>query len=137
VKPTAAPRGGSESVLLVEDEKPVRQLIQRLLESGGYRVQAASTGAEALELWQRDREAFDVVITDIVMPGGLSGTELAEKLTEARPATKVIFISGYTGELSSSGKALHEGVNFLQKPFSAERLLRCVRACLDESSGRG
>ena len=126
------PRGGSESVLLVEDEKPVRQLLQRLLESGGYRVQAACSGVEALELWQREREAFDVVVTDIVMPGGLSGTELAEKLRETRPATKVIFISGYSGELSTSGNALHEGVNFLQKPFSAERLLRCVRAQLDE-----
>jgi PAS domain S-box-containing protein len=128
---TLAPRGGTESILLVEDEELVRRLTQRLLESRGYRVRSAGTGVEALRCWDDQQGAFDLVVTDMVMPGGISGRDLAERLGALRPGLKVIFLSGYAGDVVSPGMELREGFNFLQKPFGATTLLECVRARLD------
>ena len=124
-------RGGPESILVVEDEEPVRLLMQRLLETRGYGVQVASSGADALRLWTQSRGRFDLVITDVIMPGGVSGPALAERLCAGEPNLKVIYMSGYTGDVVGRGIELHEGANFLQKPFAPARLLQCVRACLD------
>jgi CheY-like chemotaxis protein len=130
-EPTVALRGGTESILLVEDEMLVRRLTQRLLESRGYRVRSAGTGVEALRIWDEQQGAFDLVVTDMVMPGGVSGRDLAERLGARRPGLKVIFLSGYAGDVVSPGMELRQGENFLQKPFSATTLLECVRARLD------
>jgi PAS domain S-box-containing protein len=129
--PTVAPRGGTEAILLVEDEEPVRRLTQRLLEARGYRVQSAATGVEALRIWDEQQGDFDLVVTDMVMPGGISGRELAESLGARRPGLKVVFLSGYAGDVVSPGMELRQGFNFLQKPFGAAILLDCVRARLD------
>jgi two-component system, cell cycle sensor histidine kinase and response regulator CckA len=126
------PRGGTESILLVEDEPQVRGLARRLLEMQGYRVQVVESGAAALELWDQTENAFDLVVTDLVMPGGISGKELVERLRLERPALKAIYISGYSGEVAGHDMALSEGVNFVQKPFGATALLECVRTCLDK-----
>jgi signal transduction histidine kinase/CheY-like chemotaxis protein len=127
----AEPRGGTESILLVEDEESVRRLVQHLLEMHGYRVQAASSGVEALHRMEQRLDEFDLVITDIVMPGGVSGWMLAERLLQTRPRLKVIYMSGYMGDTANRRVNLRDGVNFLQKPFGRIPLLKCVRACLD------
>jgi CheY-like chemotaxis protein len=129
---TASARGGTESILLVEDEDPVRTLTQRLLEARGYRVRNAATGAEALRIWDEEQGAFDLVVTDMIMPGGISGRDLAERLVTRQPALKVIFLSGYAGDVVGPGMELRQGWNFLQKPFGATTLLECVRARIDE-----
>ncbi len=126
------PRGGSESILLVEDEEPVRRLVQQILEMEGYRVQVVSSGAEALALVLAGAE-FDLLLTDVIMPGGVSGRDLADRLRATRAELKVIFMSGYTGELAGRGLELREGKNFLQKPFGPSPLLACVRSCLDQA----
>jgi PAS domain S-box-containing protein len=132
-KATLPPRGGSESILLVEDDEPVRRLAQRLLEVRGYRVRVARTGVEALQMWEEGDDAFDLVMTDIIMPGGVSGRDLAERLIALRPGLKVIYMSGYAGEVAGRGVHLHEGINFLQKPFGPTSLLECVRTRLDSA----
>ena len=126
-QPEAMPRGGSESILVVEDEEPVRKLVQHVLELSGYRVEVVGTGAEAL---LRGR-AFDLVLTDMIMPGGISGRDLATRLRRKTPEIKFIYMSGYTPELAEHSSELFEGTNFLQKPFGPTQLLSCVRACLD------
>jgi CheY-like chemotaxis protein len=96
-KASLPPRGGTESILLVEDDEAVRQLVQRLLESQGYRVQIAMTGADALQLWESGQNAFDLVITDIVMPGGVSGRELAQRLITLRPGLRLSTLADTRG----------------------------------------
>ncbi|MEZ5287283.1 MAG: response regulator [Vicinamibacterales bacterium] len=84
-------------MLLVEDEPPLRQLTRRILESVGYRVLEAGNGEDALRKLEENRSQVDLVITDVVMPG-MSGRELASRITEARPSTKVLYVSGYTDD---------------------------------------
>jgi signal transduction histidine kinase/ActR/RegA family two-component response regulator len=133
--PSAQPevRGGTESILVVEDEDQVRELVQRLLEMHGYRVTVVRNGVEALALLAQGdvAEGFDLLLTDIIMPGGVSGRDLAQRLRQDRPHTRVVFMSGYTGELSRDDLALVAGAGFLQKPFGRAALLECVRASLD------
>lgn len=126
--PEAMPRGGSESILVVEDEEPVRKLVQQVLELHGYDVEVVGTGAEAL---QRGR-SFDLVLTDMIMPGGISGRDLATRLRTTKPDLKFVYMSGYTRELAEHSSELREGTNFLQKPFGPTQLLSCVRTCLDD-----
>ncbi len=131
VEPVAAkPRGGSETILLVEDEPAVRQLTRRVLERNGYRVLEAASAAEALEVWGRAGRV-DVLLTDMVMPGGLTGRELAAALLERDNNLKVIFTSGYSSELAGGDLVLQEGFNFVQKPCSPDRILAVIRWNLD------
>jgi PAS domain S-box-containing protein len=132
-EPMVTAHRGTESILLVEDEEPVRRLTRRLLEARGYRVRSAGTGAEALRIWEEQQGAFDLVVTDMVMPGGISGRDLAERLGARRPGLKVIFLSGYAGDVVNPGMELRQGLNFLQKPFGATTLIQCVRARLDDA----
>ncbi|MCX5744975.1 MAG: response regulator [Proteobacteria bacterium] len=125
------PTGGAETILLVEDEEPVRRLVQYVLEANGYRVEPARSGAEALAMIATGIQ-FELVLTDMVMPGGVSGRDLAEQLRTTRPDAKIIFMSGYTGELELSA-----GAKFLQKPFSPALLLTCIRDLLDGSRALG
>jgi len=131
LRDTSGVCGGAGLILVVEDEPAVRTLATRILETQGYRVQAASSGAEALELWRQQAGAFDVLLTDMIMPGGISGGQLAERLRTDKPGLRVIYMSGYSGDTASRGLVLHEGVNFLQKPFDPTHLTRAVRNCLD------
>lgn len=123
------PRGGSETLLLVEDEDAVRSLTSRVLTDQGYRIVEAANGREALEAFVRSGNTVDLVVTDIVMPE-MGGPELAERVREIRPGTPVVFISGY-----SEGERPGAAAPLLEKPFSPDRLIRWVRQALD-AAGR-
>jgi PAS domain S-box-containing protein len=112
------PSGGSEIVLLVEDEEGVRTLARRVLEMSGYTVLEAGYGGEALRLCQQHSEPIHLLLTDIVMPGGLNGRELAERLLRLRPELKVLYMSGYTDETIVPHEIIEPGLFFLQKPFT-------------------
>jgi|HubBroStandDraft_1064217.scaffolds.fasta_scaffold00056_54 two-component system cell cycle sensor histidine kinase/response regulator CckA len=124
-----AAAGGSETVLLVEDEDSVRQLVRETLQSRGYRVLEAANGDAALTLAASHAHAIHLVITDIVMPG-LSGHELVQKLLPARPAMKVLYLSGYAQDAFSPADAAEAQKTFLQKPFTLQSLTRKVREIL-------
>lgn len=121
--------GGTETVLLVEDEDSVRQLVRDTLEGKGYRVLDANCGEAGLKAAASHAGKIDLVITDIVMPG-ISGRELVEQLLQARPATKVLYLSGYTEDAIVSDGSMEQGTAFLQKPFSLQSLTRKVREVL-------
>jgi two-component system cell cycle sensor histidine kinase/response regulator CckA len=121
--------GGSETVLLVEDEESVRQLVRDTLESRGYRVLEAENGEVGLAAAAGHVGKIDLVITDVVMPG-LGGRELVELLAKARPETKVLYLSGYTEDAIVSEGTMKSGTAFLQKPFTLQSLSRKVREVL-------
>jgi PAS domain S-box-containing protein len=122
--------GGDETILVVEDEAAVRALVVKILETRGYHVLAASDGAEARALWRLHADAVDLLLTDLIMPGGVSGAQLAEQLQAEKPGLRVIYMSGYQGDTAARGLTLLEGRNFLQKPFDSAHLAEVVRACL-------
>jgi PAS domain S-box-containing protein len=121
--------GGSETILLVEDEDSVRQLVRETLQSRGYHVLEASNGNAALALAASHSDAIHLVITDVVMPG-LNGHELIEKLSPARPAMKVLYLSGYAQDAFPKPHAGESQKAFLQKPFTLQSLSRKVREVL-------
>jgi CheY-like chemotaxis protein len=123
--------GGSETILLVEDERPLRGLVRGILERQGYRIVEAESGVSALQVWLQHKEDIHLLLTDMVMPDGMTGRELAEKLQAEKPALKVIFTSGYNPDVVGEGFVLREGVNFLQKPYHPRKLVQTVRDCLD------
>ena len=131
VEAVPSPRGGTETILLVEDDPAVRLLTQTTLQRHGYRVLEAADSITALALWQTHRNAVALLLTDMVMPGGLNGLELARRLRADRPELKVIFTSGYSAELARGILNHEEGDAFLQKPCEATHLLETVRRCLD------
>ncbi len=122
---------GDETVLVVEDESAVRALACHLLEKCGYTVLAAASGPSALELFHTHRDDIQLLLTDMVMPDGISGRELARQLQAMKPNLKVIYTSGYSSETTSQEPALVEGANFLQKPYLPKKLAQAVRDCLD------
>ncbi len=125
-------RGGNEGILLVEDEHELRSLVRCALESCGYRVHEARSGPDALRVWAECRDQVDLLLTDMVMPEGVTGIELAERLRSEKPSLKVICSSGYSAELVQSGMGLPAKVRFLQKPFHSRQLSMTVREVLDE-----
>jgi two-component system, cell cycle sensor histidine kinase and response regulator CckA len=133
VGPTAALPRGSECILVVEDEEAVREMVRDVLQRQGFRVLEASTGQEALSIWDHEGDQIDLVVTDIVMPEGMTGTELVALLRSRRPTLKAVFTSGYSSESDRVAVDLHEGVNFLQKPFRPTALVQLIRARLDET----
>jgi PAS domain S-box-containing protein len=124
----APPRPGTQTVLVVEDEAPLRALTRRLLEKLGYTVLVASDAADALRIFEAEA-SIDVVLTDVVMPGA-SGPELTRSLGERRPDLTVIYMSGYTEEAIVHHGVLAPGVAFLHKPFTSETLGRKIREAL-------
>jgi PAS domain S-box-containing protein len=126
----AEPSTGTETILLVEDEAVVRQLVAEILETSGYSVLQAADGPSALELLRRHTGALELLVTDVVMPG-MSGPEVAHAVTSMRPGTQVLYTSGYTDQAIGHHGVLEPDVAFLQKPFSADDLTRKVRALLD------
>jgi PAS domain S-box-containing protein len=124
-------RGGNETVLLVEDEPAVRQMMQHLMERYGYQVHAAASGLRALEIWRERRDTIDVLVTDMVMPEGVSGRELADRLRADKPGLKVIYCSGYTDDMLGQDSPLRNNENFLEKPFEPRKLLQRLRDCAD------
>jgi CheY-like chemotaxis protein len=122
---------GSETVLLVEDEESVRQLVRETLESRGYRIYEAENGEEALRIAGAHPE-IDMLITDVVMPG-MSGRELSTRIFATHPHTKVLYLSGYTEDAIVHEGVLEAGTAFLQKPFTLQTLARKVREMLGKA----
>jgi len=125
------PRGGTETILLVEDDPAVRRSLRTILEKHGYRVVECVNGIEALDLWLVYQRKVALVLTDLTMPGDLSGQELARHLRAAQPDLKVIFMSGYSAEVAGREFQLHHGENFIQKPFTIDHLLETIRRSLE------
>ncbi len=126
---------GAETILLVEDDPSVRKLAYRVLTQSGYQVLEASYGDEAISIVNQFPGKIHLVISDIVMPQ-MSGTELAEKLKTLQKDIKIIFMSGYTNNTINHDGILDKGVNFIQKPFTVDTLLRKVREVLENSRER-
>jgi PAS domain S-box-containing protein len=131
--PAVPSQGGNETVLVVEDEPALRELVRNILEFTGYTVLEAPSGRAALNVWQEHREKVDLLLTDVVMPDGVNGRELALRLQGDKPTLKVLYTSGYGTDIVGVDFALREGVNFLQKPYNPKGLADAVRACLDSA----
>ena len=127
----AVPAGGSETVLLVEDDASLRKLARMILAAqGGYNVLESAGGNEAQMLAGQYKNRIDLLLTDVVMPG-MGGRELSEKLATLRPEMKIMFMSGYTDDTVVRHGVLEVGTAYVQKPFTSESLLRKVRDALD------
>lgn len=124
-------RRGRETVLVAEDEAALRELVVEILKLQGYAVLEAASGRDALEVWEQANRPIDLLVTDMVMPGGMMGSELAERLTTQSPHLKVIYTSGYSPGMAGKDASLLEGRNFLPKPYSIGKLAQFVRECLD------
>jgi len=124
--------GGTETILLVEDEPALRRLARTVLQRHGYCIHEACSGAEALSVWSGHASKIDLLVTDMIMPGGISGRQLADQLQHERGDLKVIYTTGYSPDTISQDLALEEGVNFLAKPYPSEKLAQIVRRRLDE-----
>ena len=125
---------GSETILLVEDADPLRKLAQTFLEGGGFCVLSAENGEKALELATRFGGKFDLLLTDVVMPG-MNGRVLAEQLFSRQPGMKVLYMSGYTDSFIAGHGVLDPKMHLLHKPFTEEVLIRKVREVLDGGKG--
>ena len=122
-------KGGCETVLLVEDEESVRELVRVTLTTRGYKVLEAENGESGLRLASETKEPIDILVTDVMMPG-MSGRELAKKLSTVRPGISVLYLSGYTEDAVVAPGALGPGAAFLQKPFTLQNLAKKVREVL-------
>jgi PAS domain S-box-containing protein len=132
--PQASPKEklrGWETILLVEDEDMVRKLAERVLREQGYSVLVSSRGSEALELAAKQSEPIQLMITDMIMPGGMNGKQLADSMVKSRPGMKVLYISGYADGSLFSKEEQNARINLLEKPFSPMVLIQKVRELLD------
>ncbi len=125
-------RGGDETILFVEDDAALRNSVRNALSRLGYHVLEANTGSSALAIWNQHRDKIRLLFTDMVMPDGMTGKELAGKLLQSNPKLKIIYTSGYSAEVADRDLPLDESVNFLAKPFEAHKLALTVRNCLDK-----
>ena len=119
-----------ETILLVEDEEAVRNLVRRVLVGAGYRVLAADNGGEALLICEREQGPIDMILTDVIMPH-MSGRELVDRLSTLRPDLKVLFASGYTSDALEHHGVRGDGPHFIAKPFNVSEIRRKVREVLD------
>jgi two-component system, cell cycle sensor histidine kinase and response regulator CckA len=124
-------RGGGEKILVVEDDKAVRDVITEMLQRHGYAVVEADSGVAARQIWAQEGRDIALLLTDMVMPGGVTGLELAELLRLQKPGLKVVLTSGYSSQLVSSDVALSKKISLLKKPFSSQILAETVRRSLD------
>ena len=136
--PVAADSGsvrGTGTILVVEDEISLQKLIVRVLDPLGYRLIAASTGAEARQLAEQEAHALDLLLTDVVLPGEMQGNDLARDLLATTPGLAVLYMSGYTRNAIVHAGRLDPGVDFLEKPFAPEALRNAVREVLGRRGG--
>jgi DNA-binding NtrC family response regulator len=128
----AAVSGGTETVLLVEDEEALRRAAAEFLRLRGYTVLEARDGVDALSVSQNHGSTIHLAVTDVVMPH-MSGGQLAKELETLRPETRVLFVSGYAGQTVVDHKVVDVENNFLQKPFTLKQLAGKIRTVLDHS----
>jgi len=125
------PADGHETILVVEDEKELRDFLVEILTAHGYRTLDAGSGPEALERWSERPGQIQLLLTDMIMPGGMTGRQLAERLKLEDPALKVIFSSGYSPGITGRDLAVLQDRNFISKPYTAAQLLTMLRKSLD------
>ena len=126
-------RGGSETVLVVEDELSVRRLVAMTLRKLGYAVLEAGNGTEALNVWEEHHQRIELLFTDMVMTETLSGLDLAERFKKEKDSLKVIISSGYSGEMMGTQPIAGLEIDYLPKPYGPSALARMVRQCLDKT----
>jgi CheY-like chemotaxis protein len=118
------------TVLLVEDEESLRGLVRTVLERFGCRVIEASSGKMAVERWAVRKNQIDLLLTDLVLPDGVNGRDLADQLLAEKPELKVIFTTGYSYEEAFKDAKLPEGFHFLQKPYAPSTLMKSIKMAL-------
>lgn len=128
---TASADKGHETILVVEDKEAVRSILRTVLERNGYRPLLAVNGEEALALWEQHKGSIELLFTDVVMPGGVTGRDLADRLRLERPSLKVVFCSGYGADIIGPEIMTVPNNRFLAKPFDIGRLADVVRELLD------
>jgi two-component system cell cycle sensor histidine kinase/response regulator CckA len=133
--PAASSTQGQETILVVEDEESLRSLATRILGELGYTVLSATTAGQALNLLTAHDGPVDLLLTDVVLPGGMQGNDLAQVLTLSRPDLPVLYMSGYPRNAIVHAGRLDEGVSFLEKPFAPAALAAAVRAVMDQTRG--
>jgi signal transduction histidine kinase/CheY-like chemotaxis protein len=124
-------KGGTETILVVEDEPSLRELAKAILVNYGYRVLEAGTGEEAVQVWEQHAQEIQLLFTDIVMPGSMTGRVLAEVLAARQPGLRIVYTTGYSPDLVLPGPAARLGINLLPKPYGAWSLGQAVRRALD------
>ncbi len=122
---------GHETILLVEDEMALRELARIVLEDYNYRILEAGSGVQALKVWEEHKDEIDMLLTDMVMPEGMTGRDLAERLQAEKPKLKVLYSSGYSPDVVGGYFKLPENSRFLAKPYQPPILAQAVRECLD------
>jgi signal transduction histidine kinase/DNA-binding response OmpR family regulator len=127
----SAVRGGTETILLVEDDPSLRASVRIALSRRGYHIVEAPSGVKALDVWKENRGDIRLLLTDLVMPDGINGKELARRLVDDNSELKVVYMSGYSVEVAGMDLPLREGDNFLAKPFQAHKLAQVIRNNLD------
>jgi signal transduction histidine kinase/ActR/RegA family two-component response regulator len=130
-----AVQGGPETILLVEDEKDLLELMREVLQQYKYRILTASCGAEALQIWDEQKGRIDLLLTDMIMPGGMTGDELAAEMKRRKSNLKIIFASGYTSAFVGRDFG-PDDVAFLAKPYQPHQVAQLIRETLDTSSKR-
>ena len=130
--PAPAP-GGSETILIVEDEDILREMARDILIESGYRVLDAASGRQAFDVWHTSSREIDLLLTDMVMPEGISGVDLAERLMSDRPDLKVVIMSGYSAGEINAELLTRSQMHFLQKPFTHDALTQIIRDALDRN----
>jgi signal transduction histidine kinase len=128
--PTRA-RCGTETILVAEDETPLREMVVEVLKLEGYRVLSADSGPAALQIWRQEKGPIRLLLTDMVMPGGMMGTDLATELRQRNPDLKVIYTTGYSPGTAGLNNSIHEHATLLPKPYPPDKLAQLVRTCLD------
>jgi PAS domain S-box-containing protein len=127
--------GGPETILIVEDEVYLLEMAREVLQHYHYRILTASSGPDALRVWDENEGRIDMLLTDMLMPGGMTGNELARELKKRKPEIKVVFSSGYSPELIGRDLGQSDTI-FLPKPYHPEQLAQTVRAAFDAASGK-
>ena len=136
-EPSGQPRAGAHentTILFVEDEALLRTIVVQILKNAGYEVLVAASGPEAIKIWHARSRDIDLLLTDMQMPGRMSGRHLAEELRRGKPGLRVIFTSGFTMEKVNSGGALAARESFLQKPYVPQALLEAIERALQQEA---
>ena len=134
--PAGQAPGGTETLLVVEDDEDMRRMVTLTLSRFGYEVIEARNGVEAVRLWEQHGQRIALLLTDMVMPEGMTGLDLAERLRQLKPDLKIIVSSGYSVDLLHQGAGKRAGVRFLAKPYQPTELARTIRAVLDSAEGQ-